>query len=191
MRGPRRGDRPPFGYIGDGAGAPDLRRGGHSPVAGARPVPDLWAGAMADHIAVSGCVLVDASCAAPARLGMLAKDGMLLRASELAYGDGITGLVQAAGPAAGLTRLAGVCLGNLAETDDRAHLALQWQAIAADGKLFTALDADLMLVNSPPERDGGNGSIERQRRERWSRDAPGRRSGWTRERNPANQARRS
>ena len=105
---------------------------------------------MADHIAVSGCVLVDASCAAPARLGMLARDGMLLRASELAYGDGITGLVQAAGPAAGLTRLAGVCLGNLAETDDRAHLALQWQAIAADGKLFTALDADLMLVTMAP-----------------------------------------
>ena len=72
------------------------------------PVPDLWAGAVAGHIAVSGRVLVDARCAAPARLGILARDGMLLRASELAYGDGITGLVQATGPAAGLTRLAEV-----------------------------------------------------------------------------------
>jgi hypothetical protein len=29
---------------------------------------------------------------------------------------------------------------------DRAHVPFRWQAIAADGKLFTALDADLMLV---------------------------------------------
>jgi len=67
-------------------------------------------------------------------------------ASEEAYGEGITGLVQLAGPAAGLTRLARVGLENLAETDRRAHIALQWEAIAADGKLFAALDADLMLV---------------------------------------------
>ena len=71
---------------------------------------------------------------------------MLLGASEEAYGEGITGLVQLAGPAAGLTRLAGVGLENLAETDDCAHIALQWEAIAADGTLFAALDADLMLV---------------------------------------------
>ena len=51
-----------------------------------------------------------------------------------------------AGPAAGLTRLADVCPENLTETDDCAHIALQWEAIAADGKLFTALLADLMLV---------------------------------------------
>ena len=31
-------------------------------------------------------------------------------------------------------------------TSDCAHLAVWWEAIAADGKLFTALDADLMLV---------------------------------------------
>jgi hypothetical protein len=45
--------------------------------------------------------------------------------SEEAYGEGITGLVQLAGPAAGLTRLAGVGLENLAETDHCAHIALQ------------------------------------------------------------------
>lgn len=83
---------------------------------------------------------------ARARLRILARDGTLLRASEVAYGEGITGLVELAGPAAGLTRLAGVCLEDLAKTDDCAHIAFQWEAIAADGKLFTALDADLMLV---------------------------------------------
>ena len=45
-----------------------------------------------------------------ARLGILARDGVLLGASEEAYGEGITGLVQLAGPAAGLTRLARVGL---------------------------------------------------------------------------------
>jgi hypothetical protein len=71
---------------------------------------------------------------------------MLPRASEMAYGEGITTLVELAGPAAGLTRLADVRLEDLAETDDRAHIVLRWEAIAADGKLFTALLADLMLV---------------------------------------------
>jgi hypothetical protein len=100
-----------------------------------------------DHIVVGDRVLLHASFhAARARLGMLAGDGMLLWASEAAYGEGITGLVKAAGPAAGLTRLAEARLEGLTETDDCAHITLQWQAIAADGKLFTALDADLMLV---------------------------------------------
>ena len=40
---------------------------------------------MIDHIVVGGCVLVDASCATRARLGTLARDGMLLRAAEVAY----------------------------------------------------------------------------------------------------------
>lgn len=54
--------------------------------------------------------------------------------------------MKLSGPAAGLTRLADVGLDDLAETDHCAHIALQWEAIAADGKLFAALDADLMLV---------------------------------------------
>ena len=80
----------------------------------------------------------------------------------MAYGEGITDLVKMAGPAAGLTRLAGARLDDVAETVDCAHVALRWEAIAADGKLFTALDADLMLAPaggrtrlSPwPERTG-------------------------------------
>jgi len=71
---------------------------------------------------------------------------MLSQACEVAYGEGIAGLVELAGPGAGLTRLADVCLEDLTETGDCAHIALQWDAIAADGKLFTALLADLMLM---------------------------------------------
>jgi hypothetical protein len=100
-----------------------------------------------DHTVIGDRVALNAGFgAARARLRILALHGMLLRASEVAYAEGITALVELAGPAAGLTRLADVCLEDLAETDDCAHIALQWEAIAADGKLFTALDADLMLV---------------------------------------------
>ena len=102
---------------------------------------------MTDHIVVGDRVLLQASfCVIRARLGMLAWDGMLLCASEESYGEGITGVVRAAGPATGLTRLAGVRLEGLTEMYDCAHITLRWEAIAADGKLFTALDADLMLV---------------------------------------------
>ena len=102
---------------------------------------------MSDHIVIGDRVLLDASFrAARARLEMLAKDGMLSWASEVAYGEGITSLVTAAGPTAGLTRLARAHLDDLAETHDCAHIPLRWEAIAADGKLFTALEADLMLV---------------------------------------------
>lgn len=102
---------------------------------------------MTNHIVVGGRVLLGAGFgAARTRLEMLAGDGMLLRASEVAYGQGITRLVRAAGPEAGLTRLAGARVEDMAATDDCAHIALRWEAIAADGRLFTALNADLMLV---------------------------------------------
>jgi len=99
------------------------------------------------RIVVGDRVVIDVCFpAARARLEILARDGMLLRASEVAYGEGITDLVNLAGPAAAPARLADVCLEDLAETEDCAHIALQWEAIAPDGKLFTALDADLMLA---------------------------------------------
>ena len=102
---------------------------------------------MTDHLVVGHRVLLDASFrAVRARLGILARDRTLLWASEEAYGEGITALVKAAGPAAGLTRLAGACPADLAAADHCAHITLRWEAIAADGTLFTALDADLMLV---------------------------------------------
>lgn len=102
---------------------------------------------MTDQLVVGDRVLLDTGFyAARSRLENLARNGLLPRASEVAYGEGITGLVKVAGPAAGLTRLAGARLDHLAETHDCAHIAIRWDAIAADGKLFTALDADLMLV---------------------------------------------
>ena len=102
---------------------------------------------MIDHTVVGDRVELNVGFqAARTRLRTLARGGMLPRASEVAYGEGITALVELAGPAAGLTRLADVCLEDLTETDDCAHIALQWEAIGADGKLFTALLADLMLV---------------------------------------------
>ena len=102
---------------------------------------------MADQIIVGDRVLLDVSFSAVRDgLGILARDGVLPYVSEVAYGEGITDLVKMAGPAAGLTRLAGARLDDVAETVDCAHVALQWEAIAADGKLFTALDADLMLA---------------------------------------------
>jgi hypothetical protein len=82
---------------------------------------------------------------ARARLGILARDGMLLRACQGAYREGIAGLAQAA---AGLSRLAVVRLASLADTDQCARIALRWQAPAAGGRLFPALEADLMLT--PP-----------------------------------------
>jgi len=125
-----------------------------------------------DHTAVGVRVALNIGFhAARTRLRILALDGMLPQVSEVAYGEGITGLVEVAGPAAGLTRLADVCLEDLTETDDCAHIALQWEAIAADGKLFTALLADLMLIPAgdqitalsltgtywpPPERAGAD-----------------------------------
>ena len=102
---------------------------------------------MTDHIVVGDRVLIGAGFrAARARLELLASDEMLPRAAEAAYGTGITHLVAAAGPAAGLTRLAAAHLDQLAGTDGCAHISLRWEAIAADGTLFTALEADLMLV---------------------------------------------
>jgi hypothetical protein len=116
-------------------------------VTAANPVPDRWTGAVTNHTVVGVRIALNVGFhAARTRLRILAKGGMLARASEAAYGEGITGLVKLAGPAAGLTRLADVCLEDLTETHDRAHIALEWEAIAADGKLFTAVLADLMLI---------------------------------------------
>ena len=102
---------------------------------------------MTDHTVVGDRVALNVGFgAARTRLRILTVGGMLLRASEVAYGEGITALVELTGPAAGLTRLADVCLEDLTQADDCAHIALQWEAIGADGELFTTLLADLMLV---------------------------------------------
>lgn len=70
---------------------------------------------------------------------------MLANAAERAYGEGVTALMEVAGRTAGMTRLADVCVEDLTRSGEYPHIALQWNAIAADGGLFTALLADLML----------------------------------------------
>ncbi len=84
--------------------------------------------------------------AARCRLEHLAQDGVLLGTAEYAYGAGITGLAEEAGPAAGMSRLVGVRSGDLTETRDCARLGLRWEAIAPSGAVYPALDADLMLT---------------------------------------------
>jgi hypothetical protein len=110
-------------------------------------VPDLLTGTVTDHAAVGLRAALDVGFqAAQTRLRVLAKGPVLLRASEEAYGEGTTRLVEFAGPAAGPTRLANICLEDLSKTDDCVQIALGWDAIAADGTLFAALLADLMLI---------------------------------------------
>jgi hypothetical protein len=84
--------------------------------------------------------------AARTRLGSLAGGGLLLRASEHAYGETITGLADAAGPVAGASQLAGVRPGDITETPGRAQLPVHWEATTGEGALFPALDADLTLT---------------------------------------------
>jgi hypothetical protein len=84
--------------------------------------------------------------AARCRLEYLAQDGVLLGAAEYAYGAGITGLVETVGPAAGVSRLAGVRAEDIAEAPDGARLWLRWEAIGPDGAVYPALDAALTLT---------------------------------------------
>lgn len=98
---------------------------------------------MAEHVFAGDRVVLDVSFGtARARLGILARDGVLLRACHAAYSEGIAGLAQAAGR----SRLAAVRLAGLADTDHCARLGVRWQALAADGTVFPALEADLMLT---------------------------------------------
>ena len=83
--------------------------------------------------------------AARTRLGNLASRGVLLCASEHAYGETITGLAEA-GSAPGASQLAGVRPGEITETCGTAQLPVHWEATTANGDVFPALDADLTLT---------------------------------------------
>jgi hypothetical protein len=101
---------------------------------------------MSGNVFVGDHILIDVRLdSARRQLERLAEDGVLLSASEYAYGAGITGLVEAAGLAAGMSRLVGVRPGDLVETGGCARLWLRWEAIGSDGTVFAALDADLTL----------------------------------------------
>jgi hypothetical protein len=101
-------------------------------------------------------VLLELSFPAAAdRLTEVARGGWLARVSQGAYGDGRTGLVRVGplGAAPGISKLAEVHLLDVAVRGESAVLALRWQATGPGGRLFPALDADLLLTppgNTPP-----------------------------------------
>ena len=86
-------------------------------------------------------VLLDLSFpAAAARLANLARGGSLTRASEAAYGDGLTGLVLVGplGAAPGMSKLVEVHFLEVVTRGESAVLALRWQATGPGGMLFPA-----------------------------------------------------
>ena len=89
--------------------------------------------------------------AAQTRLVKLIRDGLLGRASQEAYSDGMTGLARV-GPTGSvpslpsLSRLLQVRFRELKASDDSARLALRWEATGPGGELFPALDADITLT---------------------------------------------
>lgn len=84
---------------------------------------------------------------AQARLARLAHARGLLGASKSAYGAGLAELVPADPPGYGpeVAGLVRVHFGDLIAHPDSARAALRWEAVAAGGELFPALDADLTL----------------------------------------------
>lgn len=128
------------------AAAADLRRGMTGPTVAARLAPDRCTGVVAHHVFACHRVVLDVSFGTGrARLRLLARDGVLQRACHAACSEGIA-LTRAAGPAVVLSQLAAVRQAGLAGTDHCARLAVRWEAQAADGTVFPALDADLMLT---------------------------------------------
>jgi hypothetical protein len=96
---------------------------------------------------ISDHVLLNVGFAtARTQLGTLAGGGLLLVASEHAYGETISGLADAAGSVAGASQLAGVRPGDITETPGKAQLPLCWEATTGAGALFSALEADLTLT---------------------------------------------
>ena len=103
-------------------------------------------GCMAGEMLIGDHVQLNIGLAAArTRLGNLASCGVLLGASERAYGETITGLAEA-GSAPGASQLAGVRPGEITETCGTAQLPVHWEATTGDGYLFPALDADLTLT---------------------------------------------
>jgi hypothetical protein len=80
------------------------------------------------------------------RLGKLANSGLLLRASNDAYGEGVTGLMNG-GPVRHLPgrALAAVRLGEPTRQEGGARLPLRWETTGPAGQ-FPVLDADIILT---------------------------------------------
>jgi hypothetical protein len=81
-------------------------------------------------------------------LAGLAADGLLLDASQAAYGDGAAGIARVglSGTWPGLSKLVTIHAGEVAASADGARLPLRWDASGPGSSLFPALDADITLV---------------------------------------------
>ena len=86
--------------------------------------------------------------AAASRFANLARGGWLTRASEGAYGDGLTGLVRVGplGAVPGMSKLVKVHFLDVVTRGEAAVLTLRWEATGPGGRLFPALDADIWLT---------------------------------------------
>jgi len=86
--------------------------------------------------------------AARSALASLARSGLLLDASQAAYGDGVTTMAKVGPPGAwpDLSKLVMIHLGDVTAHDGSARLALRWEATGPGSSLFPALDADIILA---------------------------------------------
>jgi hypothetical protein len=95
-------------------------------------------------------VMLDISFpSARVRLESLTRGGLLISASDDAYGEEITGLMRV-GPA-GLSRLVRVQFRDLSERANTAGFALRWEVTRPGGGLFPVLDADVELIQAGPQ----------------------------------------
>lgn len=84
---------------------------------------------------------------AQARLANLAHDRLLVSASQDVYGAAITRLAELSPPGpGGVSKLVRVQARDVVTGAGSAKLTLRWQASAADGTVFPALDADIRLA---------------------------------------------
>jgi uncharacterized membrane protein len=82
------------------------------------------------------------------RLAPLARSGgLLLDASQAAYGDGVSGLAKVGPPGVwqDFSKLVMIHVGELTVADDSARLPLRWEATGPGSGLFPALDADITV----------------------------------------------
>jgi hypothetical protein len=85
---------------------------------------------------------------ARSRLAALTHGGWLGSTSELAYADGLAGLIRVRplGTVLGTSKLVRVRLLEPVPRDDTVVLPLRWEATGARGRLFPVLDANLVLT---------------------------------------------
>jgi hypothetical protein len=84
------------------------------------------------------------------RLASLAHGQWLLDTSQDSYSAGAVGFTRV-GPAPALSKVVRIHVRRLAATQDRAGLAIRWEASGPAGALFPVLDADVTVT---PAADG-------------------------------------